>query len=112
MAPDDESPRRPEDWSAEEKLTAVWTASALSGSELGAFLREQGLHEAHLHEWRNQAHQALERGGSRADGRLKKEVKRLGREVARKDRALAEATALLVLSKKVRALWGDEGDDT
>ena len=106
------SPRRPEDWTAEEKFAAVLAAAAVPEAELGAFLRERGLHEAHLQDWRHQAQQALVRGDSKNEVRLAKEVKRLSREVARKDRALAEATALLVLSKKVRALWGDEGDDT
>jgi hypothetical protein len=35
----------------------------------------------------------------------------LERELKRKDKALAEAVALLVLSKKARALWGEEDDD-
>jgi hypothetical protein len=39
-------------------------------------------------------------------------VEQLERELHRKDKALAEAAALLVLQEKVQALWGDEDDDT
>lgn len=39
-------------------------------------------------------------------------VRELERELRRKDKALAEAAALLVLQKKVQALWGDGDDDT
>ena len=42
----------------------------------------------------------------------RKRIKQLERELARKDKALAEAAALLVLQKKVQAIWGDEDDDT
>jgi len=38
-------------------------------------------------------------------------VRKLEAELKRKDKALAEAAALLVLSKKVQALWGDQEDD-
>lgn len=108
----DPLPRRPEDWSAEEKFAAVLEAASLSDADLGAFLRTRGLHEAHLQEWRRQAQHGLAGERPRSETPLKKENQRLRREVARKDKALAEATALLVLSKKVRALWGDEGENT
>lgn len=104
--------RRPEDWSAAEKLAAVMEASGLRDEELGEFLRREGLHEAQLTQWRQAALEAL--GGGKpsrvaAEGRR---VRELEREVQRKDKALAEAAALLVLQKKVRAIWGDGDDDT
>ena len=48
-------PRRPQDWTAAEKLAAVVEASGLSDEELGAYLRRKGLHEAQLEEWRKKA---------------------------------------------------------
>ena len=48
----------------------------------------------------------------RARSEDKRRLKKLERELARKDKALAEAAALLVLQKKVQAIWGDEDDDT
>jgi len=54
---------------------------------------------------------ALDEGG-RASASTNKRIRQLERELARKDKALAEAAALLVLQKKVQAIWGDEDDDT
>jgi transposase-like protein len=110
-------PRRPEDWSAQERLRVVNEASRLSEAELGEFLRREGLHEETLRGWRNAvqdaALEALQPAGSvRARGGDRKRIKQLERELARKDAALAEAAALLVLKKKAQAIWGDEDDDT
>ena len=46
--------KRPQDWSAEEKLAAVLEAASLSEEEFGAFLRSRGLHDAQLQQWRDQ----------------------------------------------------------
>ena len=40
----------------------------------------------------------------------RKRIKDLERELARKDRALAETAALLVLRKKLGAIWGGDED--
>jgi transposase-like protein len=103
------SPRRPEDWSPEERLQAVLQASGLKDEELGAFLRRNGLHEAILAEWKAAALEALGPQKKTSDSRR---VRELEKQLRRKDKALAEAAALLVLQKKARALWGDEDDDT
>lgn len=103
------NPRRPEDWSPEERLQAVLEASRLKDEELGAFLRRNGLHEANLAEWKAAALEAL--GPQRKTGDARR-VRELEKQLRRKDKALAEAAALLVLQKKVRALLGDEDDDT
>jgi transposase len=103
---------------AAEKLRLVMAAAALPADELGAFLRREGVHEAELEQWRtavlDAGQAALEGGGSRtaARGVEGKRIKELERELRRKDKALAEAAALLVLQKKVRELWGDGDDDT
>ena len=104
-------PRRPQDWSPAEKFEAVLQAGRLSEEELGTYLRENGLHEAHLREWRQLAEGGLGHVVAASDKRLRKENQRLSKELNRKERALAEAAALLVLSKKARALWGEEGEN-
>lgn len=104
--------RRPEDWTPAEKLATVIEAGQLGDSELGEFLRRKGIHEAQLTQWKQAALEAL--GGakpSRGPSESRR-VRELEKEVLRKDKALAEAAALLVLQKKVRALWGDGDDDT
>lgn len=111
----DARPRRTEERSAEEKFRVVAHAAALSESELGAFLRQEGLHQADLEAWRTSMLAGLSPGSSTSKGARSGEarkVRELESELRRKDKALAEAAALLVLQKKVRALWADEGDDT
>ena len=103
----------PRTWSWEKKLAVVAEASRLRDEELGAFLRREGLHEAQLTEWRAQVQAALapksQRGRKRSPEAL--ENRALKRDLDRKNKALAEVTALLALSKKVQELWGDEGSE-
>jgi transposase len=105
--------RRPEDWSVAERLRAVVEAQKLSDEELGEFLRREGLHEETLDDWSAAVHEALApaagRGRAAAD---KKRIAKLEKELARKDRALAAANAVVTLQKKVHALLGDADDDT
>lgn len=110
-------PRRPQDWTSEEKLAAVLESQGLTEEQLGGFVRQRGLHRATLDEWREQVMRAAkaELGGRGDKAQATAEAKRireLEREVARKDKALAETAALLVLQKKSRALLGGGDDDT
>ena len=104
--------RRPEDWSAEEKLRAVIEMASFTNLELGAFLRRMGLHEAQLSDWRATAVAALGSAAVKGTKAVAKRIRELEREIQRKDKALAETAALLMLQKKVRAIWGDADDDT
>jgi transposase len=100
-------------WTTEEKLRVVVAATGVTGIELGAFLRREGLHEAQLEEWRTVVRGAFNSSASKnTNTSERKRIRELERELNRKEKALAEAAALLVLSKKYRALVGDEGDDT
>jgi hypothetical protein len=107
-------PRRPQDWAPEEKLHLLQQAARLPADELGALLRRQGVHEADLAEWREQVDKAAlaALSGTRQRTAEQKRIRKLESELHRKEKALAEAAALLVLAKKARALWGDEDDDT
>lgn len=95
--------------SGADKLAIVARAAELEGEELGAFLRSEGVHLAELEQWRKLAEEALGAGKRLAPS---KETRRLKAELARKEKALAETAALLVLKKKVAEIWGDEDDDT
>jgi transposase-like protein len=109
-------PKRPEDWSPEEKLTAVIEAAPLVDDQLGAFLRSRGVHETHLQQWRLQMLNGL--GGGIVDKKPKRNasdtqrIRSLEKDLKRKEKALAETAALLVLKKKAREIWGDEDDNT
>lgn len=102
-------------WSAAERLLALHESHGLSGETLHAWCREKGLFEHQLNAWREafcsspEPQTAQERRESKAELKAlqgKHEV--LQRELRRKERALAEAAALLVLQKKFQALLGDE----
>jgi transposase len=100
--------KRPKrEWSIEEKIRILAKASALSGAELTDFLQREGVLQAEYEQWRL----ALGEEG-RASLATVKRIRTLERELARKEKALAEAAALLVLKKKLRALGEDEGDGT
>ncbi len=109
-------PRKsPQQWTAEEKLRAVSQAASMSEEELGSFLRREGLHAADLEAWRQAALTVL--GGppkrrSREATPEAKKIRALEKDLHRKDKALAEVTALLALKKKLEMLWGDEDDGT
>jgi transposase len=101
-------------WTPAEKLRVVVEASKLSDDELGEFLRREGVHEARLKEWREAAEASLvdtPRSKKKTSAEAKR-IQELEREVRRKDKALAEASALLILKKKVDLIWGDVDDDT
>ena len=95
------------DWSIEEKIRILAKASTLTGVELTDFLRDEGVLRADYEQWRL----ALGEEG-RASLATIRRMRALERELARKEKALAEAAALLVLKKKLRALEEDEDDDT
>ena len=109
-------PKRPNDWSAEEKLKVVMEAAGLDDEQLGELLRKKGLHQTHLEQWRMQMLDGLQTGFSKKTARQKiadaKRIRTLEKELRRKDKALAETAALLVLKKKVQEIWGDEDDPT
>src|SRR5262249_10729553 len=93
--------------SVEDKARIVSEAGKLDGDALTAYLQREGVNFAELEQWRL----ALEEEG-RASKATTDQIRALQRELARKDKALAEAAALLVLRKKTQALWGEEDDDT
>jgi transposase len=104
-------PRRPNDWSAKDKFKIVMEAASLDDEQLGAFLREKGIHQTHLEQWRLQMLDGLQNGFSKKSVKQQKSdakrIRSLEKEINRKDKALAETAALLVLKKKVQEIWGD-----
>ncbi|MFQ5544264.1 MAG: transposase [Nitrospiria bacterium] len=109
-------PTKPQSRSVDEKLKALTEYDALPPEKRGEYLRKKGLHEEHLIEWRSQVEEALlpkkkslrERQELAAE---KNKVKQLEREIRRKDKALAEVSALLVLKKKADLIWGSGEDE-
>ena len=104
-------PARGRAWTAAGRLEAVVTTAAMNEAELSAWCRSHGVYPQDLAKWRASATTALAapeelRASPQATRADRKRIKELERELLRKDRALAETAALLVLSKKVQAILG------
>lgn len=109
-----DSKAKPKLRSPEEKMRLVLASAGLEGEELGAFLRREGVHEIELRDWRKSMLEGLSGGRHGPLSSDAKTIKGLEKELRRKDRALAEVAALIVLKKKAQALGllEPEDDDT
>ncbi len=109
--------KNPEDWSSEDKFTVVLETATLNEAELAKYCREKGLYADQIARWKGSCVQAnatteVQEKVSREHRRQDKAyIKELKRDLRRKEKALAEAAALLVLRKKANAIWGESEDD-
>ena len=104
--------RSPQHWTPEEKFKAVMAFDSLAVEEQGAYLRREGVHADHIEMWREKMQKSLELEShdKRSErGELIYKVLDLEKELLRKDKALAEAAAIIILKKKVDLIWGNEG---
>jgi len=104
-------------WSSRDKFAAVMETAAMSETDVAAYCREKGIYPEQLWQWRTACEQAndwsqvSEKKLKEATQSERKKNKQLQKELARKEKALAEAAALLVLRKKYNALFEDpEGE--
>lgn len=110
-------PSNPEQWSGENKLAVVVESAALNEAELAEYCRHKGLYPEQVERWKeaailgNARQDQLDRAARKAVQQERNRNKHLERELQRKDKALAEAAALLVLRKKARAIWGEPEED-
>lgn len=104
-------------WSSADKFRIVLEVAGLSEAELAEYCRRKGLYVEQIHAWRVACEQAnataAEQGrlAREQDKAARKRIKALERELKRKEAALAEAAALLVLRKKVEAIWGKDEEE-
>jgi transposase len=109
------TPARGRVWTAPARLQALILTAPMDEVQRSAWCREQGIFPSDLKAWEEAATAALldpeEGRATPAQTRqTHKRIKELEREVQRKDRALAETAALLVLSKKAEAIFRDGGE--
>jgi len=100
--------------SPREKLNLVIEARAIPENNKGQWLREKGLHTEHITQYEQELRDMVENKNhdeKQEKKKLLQENKRLRKELAKKEKALAEMAALYTLKKKAEALWGDEEDD-
>ena len=112
------SPARERGWTAAARFEAVLLTASLDEASKNAWCREKGVYPQELEQWQDAATQALgepeaaSRRISREHKADRRRIKELERELCRKEKALAEAAALLVLSKKLEAIFPqDKGED-
>jgi transposase-like protein len=109
--------KNPENWCGENKLAVVIETAALNEEQLAEYCRKKGLYVEQVMRWREAAIAGAEtlRPLSAEERRElqqeRKKTRKLEKELKRKEKALAEAAALLVLQKKAQAIWGDGEDD-
>lgn len=106
-----------DEWPAAAKFAAVLETATLSEIELSEYCRSKGLYPEQIQAWREaciqgqlsvRAQHQAEKAQTKAD---KKRIRELERELRRKDKALAEAAALLILQKKLDAYWCSVDED-
>ncbi len=112
-----EDTQNPENWSAEYKFAVVLETAVMNQAELSQYCRKKGLFAEQITAWKENCLQgnAAVVNQSKEEKRqaqlVRNEVKELKRELRRKDQALAETAALLVLRKKMHAIWGEDEDE-
>ncbi|MFR6384359.1 MAG: transposase [Lachnospiraceae bacterium] len=96
----------PDDWSTQDKFLVVVETASMNETELAEYARKKGLYMEQIKAWKDacmNANGGIAKEASRLNRELKdseKERRKLEKELQRKEKALAEAAALLVLSKK------------
>ena len=107
----------PEEWSTQDKYLVVVETAKLNETELADYARKKGLYVEQIKAWRDacmNANGGIAKEAARLNRELKeaeKKNKQLVRELDRKEKALAEAAALLVLRKKADAIWGEPEEE-
>jgi transposase len=116
MSSDKRREKRPQDWSLEERLEIVMACALLDEGKMSEYCRKQGVYPHHVNQWKldfASGNASSEKENTRQEMKnLKNENKALRKELNRKDKALAETAALLVLQKKVHAIWGNDEDNS
>jgi transposase-like protein len=107
--------KRPQQWTIEEKLQGLIDTERLSEQDKSRYCRRHGIYVHQLEDWKkalkdkqSNSNDSLLRNEIRE---LKAQNKRLEKELARKEKALAEAAALIVLKKKAHALLDPDAED-
>ena len=104
-------------WSSQDKFQIVLETAVMNEIELAEYCRKKGLYTQQVKEWKDacmQANGGVAEEASRLNLELKKseqEKKKLERELRRKEKALAETAALLVLRKNAEAIWGEHEEE-
>lgn len=102
-------------YSADDKLAVIIETASLNEAELGEYCRRKGLYPVQITTWKASMVQGLMSSPSKVDREQNqkqiKAIQHLEKDLARKEKALAEVVALLVLQKKFQALMEGPGEE-
>jgi len=103
-------------FSPQEKLDMLFATASMSEAEISEFCRNKGIYPHMLESWKQTCVKNMDNSPTATSLAKEKkallaEISALKKEIRRKDNALAETTALLVLKKKAEQLWGETEDD-
>lgn len=98
-----------------DRFNHLLSTTQLDEQAMGVYCREQGIYSHQLAKWRDDFMTDSKTAKNEAQLKelraLKAEVQSLKKDLHKKDKALAEVSALLILKKKADLIWGDHGDD-
>ncbi|HAU3362260.1 TPA: transposase [Salmonella enterica subsp. salamae] len=100
-----------EQWPAEARFAVIVETATLSETEIAEYCRKKGLYPEQIMRWKQAFLQAPAPDDKAALKQVQKENKQLKKELLRKEKALAEAAAILVLRKKLRDYYGEADED-
>lgn len=97
-------------WSSADKFRAVLETAPMSEAEVAEYCRAKAIQPEQLSQWRHACERANDATNTKPAVSVTavKQIQELQRELRRKNAALAEAAALLVLRKKADAIWGKD----
>lgn len=97
--------------SKSQRFKHLLATANLDEEAVGVYCREQGIYSHQLTQWQekfmNNSNDKIEDRQKQSLRALKQENKALKKELQRKDKALAETSALLILKKKASLIWGE-----
>lgn len=105
------------EWSSEAKLAVIIETASLSEIEVGEYCRKKGLYPEQIKAWKQEfidsqaASPSKKSTQARQSKKDRQRIRQLEKELKRKEKALAEAAALLVLRKKLNAFYEDDNGD-
>jgi len=107
--------KKSKEWTPESKLEAIIKTATMNENQLGEYLRTNGLHSSQIEQWKQDIYSSQKSAGRpKVDPELvelRSKEKELSKDLKRKDRALAEMSARIVLLKKSRLIWGESEED-
>ena len=106
-----------DDWNTQDKFLIVVETAGMTETDLAEYCRKKGIYAEQIERWKNacmQANGGVAEEATRLNKALRqkdKEFKLIEKELLRKEKALAETAALLILRKKANAIWGNLMED-